>query len=157
MPDHFYRRKNGLPGRHEIQKRRWRIQADLEGVQAAERVRLAAVFDEAGNPGAPRLRPGFLKGNLAAAPPHAARFGFPMEKPRDRSRLFSDGLSSCDGVVTRPLSEIFLKHPFPKNRHMQKRRTHRDYPRSHPPAHTSTSITCQGNAWGPKDPSKRSI
>lgn len=34
--------KNGLPGCHEIQRRRWRIQADLEGVQAAERVRLAA-------------------------------------------------------------------------------------------------------------------
>ena len=44
---------------------------------------------------ASRPCPGFLKGNLAAGPPHAARFAFPMENPRPAQDRFSDGLSSC--------------------------------------------------------------
>ena len=70
-------KNNGLPGCHEIQKRRWRIQADLEGVQAAERVCLAAFSTKRKALVRPRPRPGFLKGNLAAGPPHAARSDFP--------------------------------------------------------------------------------
>ncbi len=94
MPDDFYRRKNGLPGCHEIQKRRWRIQADLEGVQVAERVRSAAFLTKRETPVRRARARDFCKETLLQGLRMQRDSHFPWRSRGTVQDRFSDGLSS---------------------------------------------------------------